>query len=54
MCIVWPWVKKCMNEVEGSRPKKDQRGPGQRLWKRTVKHVNWTKRMLWIIADGGS
>ena len=31
------WVKKCMEyEVEGPRP----RGPGQRLWKETVKHVN--------------
>jgi len=30
------WVKKCMeHEVEGSRP----RGPGERLWKRTVKHA---------------
>jgi len=28
------WVKKCMEyEVEGQ----DQRGPGERLWKRTVK-----------------
>jgi len=31
------WVKKCTEyEVEGPRP----RGPGQRLWKGTVKHVN--------------
>jgi len=31
------WVKKCMEyKVEGPRP----RGPGQRLSKRTVKHVN--------------
>jgi len=40
------WVKKCMEyEVEGPRVKdqdqeEDQRGPGQRLSKRTVKHVN--------------
>jgi len=26
------WVKKCMEyEVEGSRPREDQRGPGKRL-----------------------
>jgi len=33
----------------------DQKGPGERLWKRTVEHENWT-RMLWIVlvADGGS
>jgi len=35
-------------EVEGPR------GPGERLWKRTVKHINSTRRMLWIIVDGGS
>jgi len=38
------WVKKCMEyEVEGPRVKdqeEDQRGPGERLSKRTVKHVN--------------
>jgi len=34
------WVKKCMEyEVEGSRPREDQRGPGKRLFERTVKHV---------------
>jgi len=45
------WVKKCMEyEVEGPRP----RGPGERLLKRTVKHVNCTQRMLWIVVNGGS
>jgi len=34
--------------------KEDQRGPGDRLWKRTVKHANWTRRMLWIVIDGES
>jgi len=29
----------------------DQRGPGHRLWKKNVKHVNWTGRILSIIAD---
>ena len=33
------------------RPRGRQRGPEERLWKRTVKHINWTKRMLWIV-DG--
>jgi len=33
---------------------KDQRGLGQRLRKKTVKHINWTGRILWIIVDGRS
>jgi len=33
------WVKKCI-EYE--------------LSERTVKHVNWTQRMLWIVVNGGS
>ena len=51
------WVKKCKEyEVEGPRPRgrPKRRGPGERLLKRTVKHVNWTRRMLWIIVNGGS
>ena len=32
----------------------DQRGPEERLSKRTVKHVNRIKRMLWIVVNGGS
>jgi len=27
----------------------DKREREHRFWKRTVKHVNWTRRMLWII-----
>ena len=35
------WVKKCMEyEVEGSRQEVDQKGLGQRLCKKTVRHVN--------------
>jgi len=36
------WVKKCMEyEVEGSRPRRrPKRGPGKRLFERTVKHVS--------------
>ena len=35
------WVKKSMEyEVEGSRPREDQRRPGKRLYVRTVKHVS--------------
>jgi len=35
------WVKKYMEyEVEGSRQGEDQRGPGKRLFERTVKHVS--------------
>jgi len=49
------WVKKCMEyEVEGQGQGEDQRGPGERLWNRTVKLVNWTKRMPWIVVNGGS
>jgi len=35
------WVKKCMEyEVEGLRPRgRPERGPGERLYERTVKHV---------------
>jgi len=33
-------MKKCMEyEVEGPRPRERQRGPGERLYERTVKHV---------------
>ena len=35
------WVKKCIEyEVEGSNQGEDQRGPGKRLFERTVKHVS--------------
>ena len=35
------WVMKCMEyEVQGPRPRENQRRPGKGLWKRTVKHVN--------------
>jgi len=49
------WVKKCIvHEVEGPRP----RGRPKRTWtevvKETVKHVNWTHRMPWIVVNGGS
>jgi len=49
------WVKKCMEyEVEGARsrgrPKKTWR---ERFCKKTVRHVNWTGRMPWIVIDGG-
>jgi len=31
----------------------DQRGPVERLFERTVKLINGTKRMPWIIVNGG-
>ena len=35
------WVKKCMEyEAEGPDQEEDQRGPGKRLYERTVKLVN--------------
>jgi len=42
------WVKKCM-EYEAEE---DQRWPGERLSKSSVKHINWTKRILWIVVNG--
>jgi len=32
----------------------DHRKLEDRLWKNTVRHINWTERMPWIIIDGGS
>ena len=32
----------------------DQRGHGERLCRKTAKHVIWTRRMLWIVVDGRS
>jgi len=32
----------------------DQRKLGERLWKKTVRHVNGTGKMPWIVIDGGS
>jgi len=32
----------------------DQRKLGERLWRKTVKHVNWIGRMPWMVIDGGS
>jgi len=40
-------------EVQGPRPRgKDQRGPGERLSERIVKHVKRTKRKPWIVVNG--
>jgi len=32
----------------------DQSKLGQRLWKKTVRYINWTERMLQIVIDRGS
>ena len=32
----------------------DQRKLGKGLWKKTVRHINCTERMPWIVMDGGS
>jgi len=49
------WVKKCMkHEVEGPRPRGRPKRPWRvRSWRRTVKHANRTRRMLWMVVDGG-
>jgi len=44
------WVKKCMEyEMEGARPGVRPKKTW-RLWKKTVRHVNWTLSMPWIIV----
>jgi len=44
----------CMEyEVEGARPRGRPKRTWERLCKKTVKHVNRTDRMLWIVVDGG-
>jgi len=32
----------------------DQRKLGERLWKKTVEHVDWVWRMPWFVVDGES
>jgi len=32
----------------------DQRELGERLWKKTLRQVSGTKKMPWIVIDGGS
>jgi len=35
------WMKKCMEyEVEGARPRGRSTELGERLWKKTIRHVN--------------
>jgi len=41
-------------EMEGARPEVDQRKLWQRFCKKTVRHVNWTRRMSCIAVDGRS
>jgi len=41
-------MKKCMEyEVEGARPRGRPKKTW-RLWKKTARHVNWTRRMSWM------
>jgi len=51
--MVWACEKK-EHEVEGPRP----RGRPKRTWRevveRTIKHINGTRRMLWITVNGES
>ena len=56
MMIGWrnAWSMKLRVQDQGE----DQRGPGKRLFERTVKHVSWMKRMPWSLqmekGDKGS
>jgi len=45
------WLGEEMYGVWSGEFQIDQRGPGERWCKKTVKHVNWTGRMMWIIVD---
>jgi len=44
------WVKSMKWKVPDQET--DQRGLAERLGKKTVKHINCTGRMLWIMVDG--
>jgi len=49
------WVKKCMEyEVKGSKARGRPKRTWIEVWKRTIKHVSLTRRMLSIIVDAGS
>ena len=49
LCIcIWSMKYRVTDQEE------DQTGPGERLWKRTAKHVNWSKRTQWMIVNGES
>jgi len=41
-----------LSTVEGPRPR--GRPKRERSSERAVKHVNLTRRMLWIVVDGGN
>jgi len=41
-------------KVEGARPRGRPKKREKKLYKKTVRHVNWTRRMPWIVKDGGS
>jgi len=46
------WVKKCMEyAVKGPRPRSRPKRTWTEVVQKTVKHVNWTWKMLWIIVD---
>ena len=51
MMIGWRNVWKIKYRVQDQE--EDQRGPGERLYERIVKHVKWTKRMPLIVVNGG-
>jgi len=41
-------------EVEGAKPRSRPKRTWREVCKRTVKHINWTWRMLSIVVDGWS
>ena len=51
MMIGWRNAWSMKLRVQGQE--EDQRGPGEMLSERTVKLINWTKRMPWIVVNGG-
>ena len=50
MMIGWrnAWSMKLRVQDQGE----DQRGPGKRLFERTVRHISWIKRMPWTVTNG--
>jgi len=48
------WRNVCSMKCRMPHQEVDKRRLGERLCKKTVKHVNWTGRMLWMVVDVGS
>jgi len=55
LCIdAFPWRNVWSMKWRVPGQEVDQRKLEERLWKKTVRHINWTRRMPWIVKDRGS